>query len=93
MNMAGKNALVTGVSRRAGIGFAIARRLEEAGARVFTHGWTPHDAEQRWGADDLEPDIEADFADPDAPAHVVAAMLAAGASYIGPELKGRLPDR
>jgi len=28
-----------------------------------------------------------------APAHVVAAMLAAGASYIGPELKGRLPDR
>src|SRR5712672_4105904 len=28
-----------------------------------------------------------------APAHVVAATLAAGASYIGPELKGRLPDR
>src|SRR6202171_6577764 len=31
-----RNALVTGVSRRAGIGFAIARRLEDAGAQVFT---------------------------------------------------------
>jgi 3-oxoacyl-[acyl-carrier protein] reductase len=69
-----RNALVTGVSRRAGIGFAIARRLEEAGAQVFTQGWTPHDAAQPWGADDtLTPSIEADFAEPDAPARVVAA--------------------
>ena len=50
-----RNALVTGVSRRAGIGFAIARRLEEAGAHVFTQGWTPHDRMPfgRWD----EPDI------------------------------------
>jgi 3-oxoacyl-[acyl-carrier protein] reductase len=69
-----RNALVTGVSRRAGIGFAIARRLEEAGAQVFTQGWTPHDAAQPWGADEaLTPSIEADFAAPDAPARVVAA--------------------
>ncbi|HEY2371322.1 MAG TPA: SDR family oxidoreductase [Gaiellaceae bacterium] len=67
------NALVTGVSRRVGIGFAIAERLRADGATVFTHGWTPHDAAQEWGADDLEPDIEADFAEPDAPARVVAA--------------------
>ena len=68
------NALVTGVSRRAGIGFAIARRLEEAGAQVFTQGWTPHDAAQPWGADEtLAPSIEADFADPTAPARVVSA--------------------
>lgn len=69
-----RNALVTGVSRRAGIGFAIARRLEEAGAQVFTHGWTPHDAAQPWGADEgFAPSIEADFADPAAPARVVGA--------------------
>src|SRR5438067_3885328 len=67
------NALVTGVSRRAGIGFAIVRRLEEKGARVFTQGWTPHDAAQPWGADDLQPDVEADFAEPDTPARVVRA--------------------
>ena len=35
-----RSALVTGVSRRAGIGFAIARRLQDAGAQVFIHGWT-----------------------------------------------------
>src|SRR5712691_185391 len=73
-----RNALVTGVSRRAGIGFAIARRLEEAGAEVFTQGWTPHDAAQPWGADEtVAPSLEADFADPLAPARVVAAARAA----------------
>jgi 3-oxoacyl-[acyl-carrier protein] reductase len=71
-------ALVTGVSRRAGICFAIAQRLEEAGAKVFTQGWTPHDAAQPWGADDgFAPSIEADFAVADAPARVVAAAHAA----------------
>src|SRR6202011_3319737 len=69
-----RNALVTGVSRRAGIGFAIARRLEEAGAHVFTQGWTPHDAMQPWGADEtVTPSVEADFADPAEPNRVVTA--------------------
>jgi 3-oxoacyl-[acyl-carrier protein] reductase len=69
-----RNALVTGVSRRAGIGFAVARRLGEAGAEVFTQGWTPHDAAQPWGADETTaPSMEADFADPAAPARVVTA--------------------
>jgi 3-oxoacyl-[acyl-carrier protein] reductase len=82
-----KNALVTGVSRRAGIGFAIARRLQEVGANVFVQGWTPHDVEQAWGAEpggtegvasELGVDfIEADFADGDAPARVVAAARSA----------------
>jgi 3-oxoacyl-[acyl-carrier protein] reductase len=76
-----RSALVTGVSRRAGIGFAIARRLGEAGVEVFTQGWTPHDAAQPWGADEtLTPSIEADFADPAAPARVVTAAREA----IGP---------
>jgi 3-oxoacyl-[acyl-carrier protein] reductase len=73
-----RNALVTGVSRRAGIGFAIVRRLQEAGASVFTHGWAPHDAAHSGGVDrGLAPDVEADFAQPDAPAQVVAAAHAA----------------
>src|SRR4051812_35439437 len=85
--MSGRNALVTGVSRRAGIGYAIVRRLQEAGANVFVQGWTAHDAAQEWGADadgtegvarELAVEhLEADFADPDAPARVVAAAHAA----------------
>jgi 3-oxoacyl-[acyl-carrier protein] reductase len=47
----GRVALVTGVSRRAGIGFAIARRLAGAGAAIFAHHHVPHDAERHWGAD------------------------------------------
>src|SRR5215210_1191751 len=77
-------ALVTGVSRQGAIGFAIVRRLLHDACSVFAQGWTPHDAIQAWGAD-LETRaalaeiggsvryVEADFADPDAPAAVVAA--------------------
>jgi NAD(P)-dependent dehydrogenase (short-subunit alcohol dehydrogenase family) len=43
--------VITGVSRRAGIGFAVARRLLRDGARVLLHSFTPHDAEQPRGAD------------------------------------------
>lgn len=46
-------AVVTGVSRRIGIGYAIAKRLAEDGAAVLAHHWSPHDAEQPWGADPL----------------------------------------
>lgn len=88
----GRVALVTGVSRRAGIGFAIARRLLRLGADVFVQSWTPHDVVQPWGADPAGLEVviaelsasgghvkhaEADFADPDAPAAVVAAAHAA----------------
>ena len=49
--LAGRVAVVTGVSRRIGIGYAIARRLASDGADVFVQSWTEHDAEQPWGAD------------------------------------------
>ncbi|MBA9003373.1 SDR family oxidoreductase [Thermomonospora cellulosilytica] len=86
-DLEGRVALVTGVSRRIGIGFAIARDLLAAGARVLVHSWAPHDAEQPWGADPAGTDgvlaalggigprlahVAADFADPEAPARVVA---------------------
>lgn len=44
-------AVVTGVSRRAGIGFAIAQRLLRDGARVLLHSFSAHDAAQTGGAD------------------------------------------
>ncbi|GAA3072601.1 SDR family oxidoreductase [Actinocorallia glomerata] len=45
--------LVTGVSRRDGIGHAVACRLAAYGAEVFCHHHRPHDADQPYGADDL----------------------------------------
>jgi 3-oxoacyl-[acyl-carrier protein] reductase len=47
----GRVALVTGASRRIGIGYAIARRLAALGASLFVHHFTPHDRDQPWGAD------------------------------------------
>jgi 3-oxoacyl-[acyl-carrier protein] reductase len=85
VDLSGRNALVTGVSRRAGIGHAVALRLLSAGARVVIQGWAPHDAGQPSGADpggtervahDLGvPFAEVDFADAAAPERVVAAAV------------------
>ena len=62
MNFADRIALVTGAS--SGMGAATARRLADAGARVFTA--------QRGGAGFH--DIPADFADHDAPKRVIDAV-------------------
>ncbi|WP_405217849.1 SDR family oxidoreductase [Agrococcus sp. Ld7] len=53
-SLSGRVALVTGVSRRRGIGFAIASRLAARGAHLVVTHHQAHDAEQPWGADDLE---------------------------------------
>ena len=90
MELGGRNALVTGVSRRAGIGYAVTRRLLGAGAGVFIHGWTPHDSTQRWGAEPggteaiaaelAVPFLEGDFAEAEAAERVVEAA----ANALGP---------
>lgn len=83
------SALVTGVSRRAGIGFAVARRLIDRGDRVVVHSWAPHDTGRPWGSDDLAavltelgnpPHVSADLADPQAP----AALVAQARDAVGP---------
>lgn len=84
--------MVTGVSRRAGIGFATACQLAAFGASVFCHHFSPHDREQDWGGDDIEAvldgvrahlvgdarvaDLHADFTDPDTPEQVITAAVA-----------------
>jgi 3-oxoacyl-[acyl-carrier protein] reductase len=87
-DLTGRTALVTGVSRRSGIGFAIGMRLAELGANLAVHSWVEHDAAQPWGADPagVEPlldelrsagaevvHVEADLADAGSPAELVAA--------------------
>jgi 3-oxoacyl-[acyl-carrier protein] reductase len=88
----GRVALVTGVSRRKGIGFAIANRLASLGADVFIHSFSPYDADRDWGAD---PDgiaalitelqahgtriahAEGNFLDPAVPHQIMAAAVQA----------------
>ncbi|WP_232022990.1 SDR family oxidoreductase [Actinomyces viscosus] len=95
--LAGRTVLVTGVSRRVGIGHAIACRAADYGASVVAHHYRPHDASQPWGADDVEAvmasirthlvgparliDIGADLAAPGEPARVVEQAVA-GAGHL-----------
>ena len=79
----GRAALVTGVSRRAGIGYAVARRLAALGASLFLHHYAPHDRDQPWGDD------------PGGAEAVVAgvrSVLTAGAGVHHMELDLGLPD-
>ncbi|BBE21959.1 hypothetical protein MN0502_08420 [Arthrobacter sp. MN05-02] len=52
--LSGRTFVVTGVSRRRGIGYAVASRLAGMGASLFLHHYAPHDTEQPWGADDVD---------------------------------------
>lgn len=88
----GRTAVVTGVSRRRGIGFAIARRLlADPDNRVFAHSFSPYDATEPWGGDpgciaavlhelggvgDRLAHREADLADPEAPGLLIDAAIA-----------------
>ncbi|MDO9379390.1 MAG: SDR family oxidoreductase [Nocardioidaceae bacterium] len=91
--LTGRVAVVTGVSRRRGIGFAVAGRLASMGASLVVHHHVAHDADQPWGADDLDALLEElstrlddgarlahvgiDLAEPDAADRLVAAATEA----------------
>jgi 3-oxoacyl-[acyl-carrier protein] reductase len=92
LKLQGRVALVTGVSRRKGIGFGIAQQLAMMGANVFIHSFTPYDAQQEWGADSdgtaglissLQEHgtqiahAEGDFADPEVPKQIMDAAVRA----------------
>lgn len=86
----GRVALVTGVSRRIGIGFAIAQHLALFGADLFIHSYAPFDAEQPYGGDPQGIPViletlrsfgvrvehrEANFMDADAPQELINAAV------------------
>ncbi len=50
-------ALVTGASRRRGIGAAVCLALARAGTDIFFTHWTPYDRRMPWGAEEEEPDL------------------------------------
>ncbi|WP_415504808.1 SDR family oxidoreductase [Actinomyces slackii] len=56
--LAGRTVLITGVSRRQGIGHAIACRAAAYGASIIAHHYAPHDTAQSWGADDIDAVME-----------------------------------
>jgi len=77
--LAGRVALVTGVSRQQGIGLAVANRLHVEGATVVASGWPSHDAETPWGTGDAisgpYPILQHDFEDVAAPAMLVDEVM------------------
>ena len=90
--LSGRVAIVTGVSRRQGIGYAVARRLAGLGASLLVQHHRSHDLDQPWGGDELDAvtaglrgelvgdarlvDVAADLADPQAADDVVARAVA-----------------
>lgn len=54
--LTGRTALITGVTRRAGIGAAIARELGRGGARLFVTFFRRYDQQQAWGVEPGEPE-------------------------------------
>lgn len=90
--LTGRVALITGASRKIGIGFAIAQRLAERGADLFLQGHTAYDAAQ-YGTTDAEGTsavlsdlramggrveyVTADFAEPTASSQLMQAATQA----------------
>src|SRR5581483_12034523 len=79
-SLANKVALVTGVTRRQGIGAAIALALAQAGADVFTAYYRPYDRAMAWGVANTEPE------------QILDALRQAGARAEGLEIDLARPE-
>src|SRR4051794_41103994 len=86
LDLTGRVAVVTGASRRQGIGAAVCRALARHGADIFFTHWQPYDQTQSHGADPDGPEalqqelngfgvrtesLEIDLAQADAPVRVM----------------------
>lgn len=82
-------AIVTGASRRRGIGAAICQALAQAGTDIFFTHWSPYDHRMPWGAEEDEPiqlqqqlqasgvrceQLLIDMGLPDAPQHIMQTV-------------------
>ena len=91
-DLKGKNVIVTGASRRAGIGAAICHAFAAQGSNVFFTAYSSYDAQMAWGADEGGADellaelwaagvkaakLEVDLSTPDAAEKVLEAASAA----------------
>ncbi|MGX5208283.1 SDR family oxidoreductase [Streptomyces violaceus] len=86
----GRTALVTGASRRGGIGHAVARRLVAYGASLYLHHHVPHDAGMPWGADrpeDVVASVRDALGDPE------ARVVAGPGDLADPAVPGELVAR
>ncbi|MBD3887571.1 SDR family NAD(P)-dependent oxidoreductase [Phormidium tenue FACHB-886] len=90
-NLEGRTAIVTGASRRQGIGAAICHRLAQAGANIFFTHWQSYDRTMPWGAAATDPQqlqqellalgveaigAEVDLSNADAPKSVIEQAFA-----------------
>ena len=85
-SLKGRVALITGVSRKRGSGYGIAKRLADMGADLFLHSFAPYDKD-RDPSDSLfilqtlsdsgikVEQKEADFFDPESPARLMQAAV------------------
>jgi 3-oxoacyl-[acyl-carrier protein] reductase len=89
IDLSGRIAIVTGASRKIGIGAAVARTLAAAGADIFLTYFLPYDADQPWRSQPQEVEdllahlhslgvraygLEANLTQPTAPAHIFDAV-------------------
>ena len=76
-DLSGRTALITGVGRRQGIGYAVASRLASMGASLVVQHYRRHDQNQPWGSDDPDELLRelTEQSGPDAQVHQISTDL------------------